>query len=76
METKMDLKLYNPTIRVKNQSVLSGEWEADVPLDEFERNFSVFPLVMSFLEDNDIQEMRVTSTNIGFNKTFTKYFRK
>ena len=34
------------------------------------------PIINAWLEDDDIQEITITSTNIGFSRTFTKIFKE
>ena len=65
--------LYKPEILHRGFSVFSGGEETKGTL-----LFSDLPksgIIQAFLEDDDIQEITITSANIGFSRTFTKQFR-
>lgn len=62
--------IYKDTLRVKNVGMISGEWTKDIPWSECRG----IPVVDAFLEDNDIQEITVVSTNFGFVRTYTKQY--
>jgi hypothetical protein len=70
----MDLQIYNDTIHCKTASVLSGHHSEYMPISAPE--FSNIPILREFLADNDIQEITIASSCIGFVKTFTKSYRR
>lgn len=49
--------------------IFGDEW---VPVSELPN----IPVLLAFIEDNDIQEIRIVSTNMGFTKTIRKAFKK
>jgi hypothetical protein len=67
--------IYQPTIIVRGFSIFAGMYEIEVqafvssvvPWDE--------PIVKAFMDDNDVQEMTITSTNIDFSRTLTKQYK-
>jgi hypothetical protein len=70
-------KIYQRTLRIKSSSMISGQFDQD-----FEVGDEAAPvpwdceLIKAFLSDDDIQEMTITSTCIGFSKTLTKQYKK
>lgn len=64
--------MYSDTVSVKSKSVLSGETEGTASLDALKK--SEIGILRAFAEDNDIQEITVASTNMGFVRTFTKQY--
>ena len=71
----MNLEVYSPKLRLKSTSTFTGTIERDV-----EAGDAILPwhnaLVQAFLADDDLQEMTIVSTNIGFVKTLTKQYAK
>lgn len=67
----MNLKIYKPEIRCETKSVFGNRTEHYQHDDE---RLKTLPVVQAFLADDDLQDMRVCSTNIGFVKTFTKEY--
>ena len=67
--------LYHDAIRVTATSLISGKTDCYHRRGEpiAESLFDI-PLVKAFLEDEDIQEMTLVSTNIGFVRTLRKYY--
>jgi hypothetical protein len=63
--------LYEKEVVVKSVSVISGETKYREDISN-----SDIPILKTFWEDNDIQEITVVSTNVGFVKTFTKVYVK
>lgn len=59
-------------MRLKNQGVLTGEWEKEVEVGDENMPWDQ-PIVKAFVEDGDLHEMTIVSANIGFIKTLTKY---
>jgi hypothetical protein len=55
-------------IRYRNHGAISGEYDRIVPVSSLPR----MPVVLAFLADEDIVEMTLCSTSVGFVKTFTK----
>lgn len=66
----MNLQHYQPEIRVRSKSMLTGETDTKVHHSELPE----IPVIREWLADDDLQEITVISTNIGFVKTFTKQF--
>ena len=69
----MDLETYQPKLKYRSNSVISGEIESEI--EHSDPIFNSIPVLKAFIEDNDLQEITVTSTNIGFVKTFRKQFK-
>jgi|GEM_PF-5891460 len=69
----MNLELYNADIICKTNSMISGKHEELLP--HTDSVFNEIRILKSFLEDDDIQEIKLCSTNIGFVKSFTKSYR-
>lgn len=69
--------IYQRTLRLKSSGVLSGQFDQDVEVgDESVPLPWDCDLVKAFLADDDIQEMTITSTCIGFTKTLTKQYKR
>jgi hypothetical protein len=47
-----------------------------IDFEELEKQFNSESLVHAFLNDDDVQEMQLTSSSLGFVKTFGKTMRK
>lgn len=64
--------IYKPNLLMKGFSIFSrnDEW-VEVPVGEVPDT----PLMKAFLEDNDIQEIRYCSTNIGMVRTWQKTYK-
>ncbi len=64
-------------IRQTGTSAIVGKNIHDIyELEEFRERMKKLPVVIAFLDDIDIQEMTLCSTNIGFVYTFTKIREK
>jgi len=59
----------NEELWMKGKGILSGEtkWQKEPP-----DNWKEIPIIAAFMEDNDLQEITVVSTCIGFVRTFQK----
>lgn len=68
----IDLNSYLETIRCKSNSVF-GKTETYLPYNGTEMGI---PLLQAFVDDNDIQEITVSSANFGFNKTYRKFYKR
>lgn len=70
----MNLDIYSPIVRSIRKSMISGEDTEDI---DYRESLSARPAVLqAFLEDDDLQEMTVVSTNIGFVRTYRKQYKK
>ena len=69
----MNLEIYKPEITVKSKSVLSGETEKILNYDD--EWIQSMPILKAWIEDDEIQQIQIVSTNIGFIKTFTKSYK-
>ena len=69
----MNLKIYKKDLRYKNSGILSGQ--KDILINYKNKIFNI-PVMKEFLNDNDLQEITIISTCVGFKKTFTKIYRK
>lgn len=69
----INLQLYEPTIRCRTKSVISGEHEE--MMKHTDPVFREIGVLREWLADNELQEITVCSTNIGFVKTFRKFYR-
>ena len=71
----MNSNTYKQEVIIKGNGFLSGKYEIEVAVgDPSQVGLWDIPLVKAFLEDDDIQEMTIVSTNIGFVKTIRKQF--
>lgn len=68
----MNLEIYQDKLRERGSSVFRGQFDALVGIEDIQGP----EILNAFLEDDDIQEITVTSTNIGFTRTITKMYRK
>lgn len=70
----MNLLCYESVIRVRSHS-FAGRIECytlfDQPADGLGFNS---PIVQAWLEDDDLQELTVTSTNFGVSRTYRKFY--
>jgi len=64
-------QLYSPTLRLKSESMISGTIEKDVTVGDDSLPWSN-AIIAAFLDDDDIQSLKIVSTNIGFIKTIQK----
>lgn len=69
----MNAELYSPEIRCRTKSMISGSHEEMVPLTDKIFNNAI---LKAWLEDDEIQEITVCSTNLGVVKTFRKFFKE
>lgn len=66
--------MYEPLLRCENKSIFTG---GESIVSEIASDDPDLPdVVKAFVADNDIQELRVVSTNYGFIKTFSKQFKR
>ena len=72
MKPKINLDLYSEMISVKVVSMLSGKYEYVVPYLELDES----PILTHWLRDDDLQEITVCSTNIGFCRTYSKQYKR
>lgn len=70
----MNIEIYEPEITCKSVSVITGTIEEKIP--HTNHCFEKLAVLREFMADDDLQEMTVCSTNIGFVKTFRKQYRK
>ena len=68
----MNLSIYYPKIRVTTNGALSGK--NDHFVDHASGWFNQVPTVKVWLEDDDLQQLEVCSSNIGFVYTFRKFY--
>jgi hypothetical protein len=66
--------IYNDEVIVDVISMITGKHTDKQSLSQLRE--SNLPILRAFAEDNDIQEMRLVSTNIGFVKTYSKTYKK
>lgn len=71
----MNLEIYSEKLLLKNSGVLSGTFEKEVTIGDENMPWGN-PIVKTFLDDDDIQQMEIVSTCIGFVKRLTKQYRK
>ena len=69
----MDTEIYQEELRCTSKSFFG---ESDKMVKYTEIGAENIPILKAFLEDNDIQEIKLVSTNIGFIKSYTKVYRK
>ena len=69
----MNLELYEPEITVRSESILTGKTEKVLNYDD--KLIQSKPILKAWLEDDEIQEIQITSTCCGFIKTFTKSYK-
>ena len=62
--------IYKPHVRWESKSIF-GESRGTADLSIADQ-----PILQAFWADNDIQEVRVVSTNIGFIRTYTKEYKE
>ena len=74
----MNRKIYEDQIHHKGFSAFSEgkETEGYDSEEELRKNFPPGTIIDAFLNDDDVQQIKVVSTNIGFARTYTKIFRK
>lgn len=65
------IDIYIPEIHVKSKSMLE-ELGYTTQYDSDEMSH---PILKAFIDDNDIQEIRICSSNIGFIRTYSKYYK-
>ena len=69
-------EIYQRTLHFKNSGIISGTHERDVEIGD---ESSAVPwnsgIIKAFLEDDDIQEITIVSSCIGFVKTLTKKYK-
>jgi hypothetical protein len=69
----MNTKYYKTTILHRGKSVFSSGEETSG--EKYWQDLAdSTPLLKAFCDDDDIQEMTVTSASIGFTRTYTKQY--
>lgn len=68
----MNLELYENKIWEKGTGIFGKYDWREVSPEELRK----IPLIKSFLDDDDIQEITVCSGNFGFVKTFQKRYKR
>ena len=63
--------LYESMIEVSGQSVFNEPSTDRIPIADLPQ----IPILTAFLEDDDIQEITVCSSNIGMVRTFRKIYK-
>jgi len=74
----MNKKIYEDKIHHIGFSAFSGgkETQGYFTEEELREDFSPDSIIGAFLDDDDIQQIKVASTNWGFVRTYTKRFRR
>jgi hypothetical protein len=67
-------QIYKRTLRLKSASVISGVYEKEVEVGDESLPWEL-PIIAAFIADDELQEMTICSTNIGFVKTLRKFYR-
>lgn len=68
-------KLYSSKLRYRNSSIIAGELEGEIEIGDPRIPWHD-PIISAFLDDDDIQEITLVSTCVGFVKTLTKQYAK
>lgn len=68
----MNLELYKAEVLMKGTSAIAGVQKEFIPYKY--TALPQTPLIKAFLDDDDIQEITVCSSNIGFVRTFQKQY--
>ena len=78
VKNNMNKKIYEDKIHDVGFSVFTGgeETEGYNTEEELRKIFSLNSIIGAFLDDDDIQQIKIVSTNLGFGRTYTKRFRK
>lgn len=63
--------IYQPTLHYEGSSMIAGKTDMEVTPGDDNLPWDA-PLIAAFMADNDIQQIKFCSTNIGFVKTLTK----
>lgn len=70
----MNLSIYYPKIRITSNGALSGKNDR---FEHYETHwFNKIPTVNAWLADDDLQQLEVCSSNIGFIYTFRKFYKE
>ena len=74
----MNTKIYEDKIHFRGFSVFTGgkETEGYTTEEELRQYFSQNSIIGSFLDDDDVQQINIVSSNLGFVRTYTKKIRK
>ena len=70
----MNLEIYSPIVRLTNVGATSGNFEEYA--DYGELTYGDSPILREFFNDDDVQEITIVSSNIGFIKTFRKFYKE
>jgi hypothetical protein len=68
----LNLSIYAPEIDCETSSLLSGQHKETVRFDVLPD----IPVIKAWLGDDELQYLRVCSTNIGFIRTFQKRYKR
>lgn len=66
--------IYQDAIYVKESSILSGKTTRTISL-KYLLEKCQDPILNAFANDNHIQEITLTSTSMGFNRTYSKDYK-
>jgi len=70
----MNLDLYEREIYHEGYSVFTYGETVSGTVD-YEELSQKFPVLKAFLDDDDLQEIRIVSANIGFSRIYCKRFK-
>lgn len=71
-QKSLNLALYEPEIECQTSSMLSGKHSEVVQFDALPD----IEVIKAWLADDDLQYLRICSTNIGFVRTFQKRLKR
>lgn len=69
-------EIYNPMILCRRKSLLSGSGEEWENVEDMLADECCPPVLREWIEDVDLQEITVVSTNIGFTRTYTRFYNQ
>lgn len=67
------LDLYKPELKIRVVSVLTDGLEYEM---DWQNNHLQQPLHQAFLEDDNLQEMTLCSSSLGFVRIYTKQYKE
>ena len=67
----MDTELYLDELYIKSNTILAGRIEYFIHIEDPHLKQ---PILQLFLEDDDLQEITICSSNLGFVRTYRKCF--
>ncbi len=68
----MNLDIYDEFLIFKYKSVISGEHEEKIHVDQVRKTHSM--ILKEFLKDDDIQWLEFASSNMGFIRSYQKVY--